>query len=109
MNLFREIVTLSLSKGARRELPYLILLNRTVFSRRHADDLRESPGKIVGVVKTHAKGNVFDRFVGEIEVLAGFLHFHLDKIVDGRIACFLLEKAGEAGRRIVIAPAQIAE
>src|SRR5258707_7477186 len=42
-------------------------------------------------------------------MVTGFLHLHLDKIIDGGIAGALLEKAGEAGRTIVVPMTQVVE
>ena len=40
-------------------------------------------------------------------MLAGLLHLHLNKIIDGRITCFLLEEAGKTRRRIIIPMTQL--
>ena len=38
----------------------------------------------------------------EVELLTGFLHFHLQKIVYRRIACFMFEQVGEPGNGIIV-------
>ncbi len=69
-----------------------VIAARPVFSGGYADDLSKSFGEIIRILEAHAKGDVFDRPIAEIQQLTGFLHFHLQEVINGSISRLLLEQ-----------------
>ena len=48
-----------------------------------SDDLLELPGKIIHVIVAQRGGHLFDRHGGAVQQIAGALHLHMDKVLDG--------------------------
>ena len=51
-----------------------------------SDDLLELPGKIIHVIVAQRGGHLFDRHGGAVQQIAGALHLHMDKVLDGRLS-----------------------
>jgi len=89
-------------KKNKRRLIHLIFLNCPVLCRRHSNYFWKPSWEIIRIVESHIDRNLFDRLRSEIQKLAGFLHFHLYKIINGSVAGFFFKQTWKARRRIMI-------